>query len=118
MRQARANQYNISKPPGSTNNASNGSNNSFFEDNNIFGRKGQQQQQQTQMQEEVDLQALEEQERAIRELEVCKTKHNKKSLHLYTIFFNLLNRKILWASMKSTKNWDPWFTSKVLWWTP
>ncbi|XP_073842660.1 syntaxin 7 [Musca autumnalis] len=70
VRQARANQYNIAKPPGSTNNASNGSNgnNSFFDDN-LFGRKSQQQQQQTQMQEEIDLQALEEQERAIRELE-------------------------------------------------
>ncbi|XP_075160003.1 syntaxin 7 [Haematobia irritans] len=68
VRQARANQYNISKPPGTTNSTSNGSNNSFFEDN-LFGRKSQQQQQQTQMQEEIDLQALEEQERAIRELE-------------------------------------------------
>uniref|UniRef100_A0A1I8NYY9 t-SNARE coiled-coil homology domain-containing protein n=1 Tax=Stomoxys calcitrans TaxID=35570 RepID=A0A1I8NYY9_STOCA len=67
VRQARANQYSISKPPGSTNNASNGGNNSFLEDN-LFGRKSQQQQQ-TQMQEEIDLQALEEQERAIRELE-------------------------------------------------
>lgn len=70
MRQARANQYNISKPPGNTNNASNGSNNSFFDDN-LFGRKSQQQ---TQMQEDIDLQALEEQERAIRELEVCSIK--------------------------------------------
>ncbi|KAM7357827.1 syntaxin 7 isoform 1-T2 [Cochliomyia hominivorax] len=68
VRQARANHYNIAKPPGSSNNASNGSNNSFFEDN-LFGRKSQQQQQQTQMQEDIDLQALEEQERAIRELE-------------------------------------------------
>ncbi|XP_013114199.2 syntaxin-7 [Stomoxys calcitrans] len=67
VRQARANQYSISKPPGSTNNSSNGGNNSFLEDN-LFGRKSQQQQQ-TQMQEDIDLQALEEQERAIRELE-------------------------------------------------
>ncbi|XP_037935464.1 syntaxin-7 [Teleopsis dalmanni] len=70
IRQARANSYNIAKPPGS-NNRSNGSGNSnngsFFEDN-FLSRKSNQQQQ-TQMQEEVDLQALEEQERAIRELE-------------------------------------------------
>lgn len=68
LRQSRANQYNIAKPPGSTANSSNGSNNSFFDNDNIFGRKSQQQQQ-TQMQEEIDLQALEEQEKAIRELE-------------------------------------------------
>lgn len=75
VRQARANNYNIAKPPGSSSNGSNGSNGSqnnksFFEDN-FFNRKGSQnsQQQQTQMQEEIDLQALEEQERAIRELE-------------------------------------------------
>lgn len=66
VRQARANSYNISKPPGSNNN-SQGSNKSFFEDN-FINRKGPTQ---TQMQEEIDLQALEEQERAIRELEVC-----------------------------------------------
>ncbi|CAD7082895.1 unnamed protein product [Hermetia illucens] len=64
VRQARANSYNISKPPGSNNN-SQGSNKSFFEDN-FINRKGPTQ---TQMQEEIDLQALEEQERAIRELE-------------------------------------------------
>lgn len=69
MRQARANQYNIAKPPGNSTNSSNG-NNSFFEDN-LFGRKSQQQQQ-TQIHEEIDLQALEEQERAIRELEVLR----------------------------------------------
>ncbi|XP_055913574.1 syntaxin-7 [Eupeodes corollae] len=74
VRQARANNYNIAKPPGSNSNGSAGSNGSqnnksFFEDN-FFNRKGSQnQQQQTQMQEEIDLQALEEQERAIRELE-------------------------------------------------
>lgn len=72
VRQARANQYNIAKPPGSSNNSSNNSKNSFFGgDDDIFGRKPQtQQQQQLQMQEDIDLQALEEQERAIRELEV------------------------------------------------
>ncbi|ALC43764.1 Syx7 [Drosophila busckii] len=75
LHQARAQNYSIAHPPGSTRNSSaNGSSNdsgSFFEDN-FFNRKSNQQQQQqvqSQMQEEVDLQALEEQERAIRELE-------------------------------------------------
>ncbi|XP_030372528.1 syntaxin-7 [Scaptodrosophila lebanonensis] len=75
LRQARANSYNISHPPGSTRNSananSNNDNGSFFEDN-FFNRKSNQQQQQqlqTQLQEQSDLQALEEQERAIRELE-------------------------------------------------
>lgn len=75
LHQARAQNYNIAHPPGSTrgssgNNSGNDSG-SFFEDN-FFNRKSNQQQQlqiQTQMQEDVDLQALEEQERAIRELE-------------------------------------------------
>ncbi|XP_067644335.1 syntaxin-7 [Eurosta solidaginis] len=74
VKQARAHSYNISKPPG-TNSSSggrstSGSNNSgsFFEDN-FFNRKSNQSQQQTQMQEEIDLHALEEQERQIRELE-------------------------------------------------
>lgn len=66
VRQARANSYNIAKPPGS-NNSSQGSNKSFFEDN-FLTRKSQNQQVQIQ-QEEIDLQALEEQEKAIRELE-------------------------------------------------
>jgi len=67
LHQARAHNYSIAHPPGSTRN----SNANSFEDN-FFNRKSNQQQQQqvqTQMQEEVDLQALEEQERAIRELE-------------------------------------------------
>ncbi|XP_053953933.1 syntaxin-7 [Anastrepha ludens] len=76
VRQARAHSYNISKPPGTNSSSgnsgggSNGSNSSgsFFEDN-FFNRKSNQSQQQTQMQEEIDLQALEEQERQIRELE-------------------------------------------------
>lgn len=63
VRQARANSYNINKPPGSNNN--NQGNKSFFEDNFIT-RKGPTQ---TQMQEDIDLDALEEQERAIRKLE-------------------------------------------------
>lgn len=75
LHQARAQNYSIAHPPGSTRSSGNNSGNdsgSFFEDN-FFNRKSNQQQQQqqiqTQMQEEVDLQALEEQERAIRELE-------------------------------------------------
>lgn len=76
LHQARAQNYNIAHPPGSTRSSGNNSGNdsgSFFEDN-FFNRKSNQQQQQqqqiqTQMQEDVDLQALEEQERAIRELE-------------------------------------------------
>ncbi|XP_017863340.1 PREDICTED: syntaxin-7 [Drosophila arizonae] len=74
LHQARAQNFSISHPPGSTRtntNASSNDNGSFFEDN-FFNRKSNQQQQQqiqTQMQEDVDLQALEEQERAIRELE-------------------------------------------------
>ncbi|KAH8369958.1 hypothetical protein KR093_001614 [Drosophila rubida] len=76
LHQARAQNYSIAHPPGSTRSSSavasaNNDNGSFFEDN-FFNRKSNQQQQQqiqTQMQEDVDLQALEEQERAIRELE-------------------------------------------------
>ncbi|KAH8397446.1 hypothetical protein KR222_004493 [Zaprionus bogoriensis] len=79
LHQARAHNYNIAHPPGSTRSSANNSGNdsgSFFEDN-FFNRKSNQQQQQqqqqlqiqTQMQEDGDLQALEEQERAIRELE-------------------------------------------------
>lgn len=71
VRQARqAQSYNIAKPPGGSgsNAGSQGSNSSnsgsFFERN-----KSSQQQQQAQLQEQVDLQALEEQERAIRQLE-------------------------------------------------
>lgn len=61
---ARANNYKIAKPPGSYN--SQNSNKSIFE-NNFVDNKGPTQ---MQMQEDVDLQALEEQERTIRELEV------------------------------------------------
>ncbi|KAH8406298.1 hypothetical protein KR215_010763 [Drosophila sulfurigaster] len=77
LHQARAQNYSIAHPPGSTrsssaNGSANNDNGSFFEDN-FFNRKSNQQQQQqqiqTQMQEDADLQALEEQERAIRELE-------------------------------------------------
>ncbi|XP_030572236.1 syntaxin-7 [Drosophila novamexicana] len=74
LHQARAHNYSIAHPPGSTRTSTNSSSNdngSFFEDN-FFNRKSNQQQQQqlqTQMQEDGDLQALEEQERAIRELE-------------------------------------------------
>ena len=52
-------------PPGSRGHTSSSYNNGPFEDNFV----SQQNQQQAQMQEEIDLQALEEQERSIRELE-------------------------------------------------
>jgi syntaxin 7 len=77
IRHARAatNQNQISKPPGGSNNSS--GNNSYnttslFEDNfvNSKGSSGGANQTQIQMQEQVDLQALEEQEQSIRELEV------------------------------------------------
>ena len=61
FRQAQANNIKIAKPPGSKN-----SNKSIFEDNFVNNRGPTQ----TQMQEEIDLQALEEQERTIRDLEV------------------------------------------------
>lgn len=66
-RQARSNNYNISKPPQQKINAS------MFDDfsppkNNRIDQNSIQLQ--TQMQEDIDLQALEEQERTIRELEV------------------------------------------------
>lgn len=56
------NAYNIGKPPGSHISTEN----SLFEDN-FVNSKGPTQ---TQLQEDIDLQALEEQERTIRELEV------------------------------------------------
>lgn len=60
----------IARPPG-TKNASNNSSygNGPFEDNFVGMGMSQQNQQQAQMQEEIDLQAMEEQERSIRELE-------------------------------------------------
>ncbi|XP_016989143.1 syntaxin-7 [Drosophila rhopaloa] len=72
LRQARGDSYNIARPPGSSRTGSSNSSasqqdNSFFEDN-FFNRKSNQQQQ-TQIQEQADLQALEEQEQVIRELE-------------------------------------------------
>ncbi|XP_022213713.1 syntaxin-7 [Drosophila obscura] len=75
LRQARGDNYNIARPPGSSRTGSSNSsasqeNGSFFEDN-FFNRKSNQQQQlqQTQIQEQADLQAMEEQEQVIRELE-------------------------------------------------
>ncbi|XP_017138626.1 syntaxin-7 [Drosophila miranda] len=75
LRQARGDNYNIARPPGSSrtgtgssNSSASQDNGSFFEDN-FFNRKSNQQQQQTQIQEQADLQALEEQEQVIRELE-------------------------------------------------
>lgn len=70
MRQARGAHVALSKPPGS-NHSSMGSgqqynNASLFEDNFVSGQRGQTQEQ---LQEEIDLQALENQEQTIRELE-------------------------------------------------
>uniref|UniRef100_A0A182PP46 Queuine tRNA-ribosyltransferase accessory subunit 2 n=1 Tax=Anopheles epiroticus TaxID=199890 RepID=A0A182PP46_9DIPT len=73
-RQASGAAMTLNKPPGSHhssmgsnyNNTSNSGGSSMFEDNFITGSRGQTQEQ---MQEEIDLQALEDQERTIRELE-------------------------------------------------
>lgn len=67
-RQARSNKINLAKPPGSQN----GNKGTFFMDTfaSNSNNKSQQQQMQTHLQEDIDLQALEEQERTIRELEV------------------------------------------------
>lgn len=70
IRQARGAHVALSKPPGS-NHSSMGSgqhynNASLFEDNFVSGQRGQTQEQ---LQEEIDLQALENQEQTIRELE-------------------------------------------------
>lgn len=72
VRQARGAHVALSKPPGSNHSsmgsASNNynSNASMFEDNFVSGQRGQTQEQ---LQEEIDLQALENQEQTIRELE-------------------------------------------------
>lgn len=65
-RQARSNNVAIPKPPGSQ--GSNSNKGSFFMD--TFSSPQQGGQLQNQLQEDIDLQALEEQERTIRELEV------------------------------------------------
>lgn len=72
LRMARANNFNIPKPPGSSQNTNN---KSFFMDTftSSNSNKSDSGQMQTQMQEEIDLQALEEQERTIRELEVSSS---------------------------------------------
>lgn len=64
MRQARSTA--IAKPPGSHSGSHNSTSSGPFEDNFVTGSRGQTQ---AQMQEDIDLQALEEQERNIRELE-------------------------------------------------
>lgn len=71
VRQARGAHVTLGKPPGSNHSSmgssANYSNNaSMFEDNFVSGQRGQTQEQ---LQEEIDLQALENQERTIRELE-------------------------------------------------
>lgn len=70
FREARANNYKISKPPGS-NSSSHSNKSSIFEDNFVNNRGPTQ----THVQEEIDLQALEEQERTIRDLEVSSRKN-------------------------------------------
>lgn len=74
VRQARGAHVTLNKPPGSNHssmgsssaNYSSNTNASMFEDNFVSGQRGQTQEQ---LQEEIDLQALENQERTIRELE-------------------------------------------------
>lgn len=66
MRQAKAAHTSLPKPPGSNKLTSNSAESSGPFENNFIDSKGPTQ---IQMQEEVDLQALEEQERTIRELE-------------------------------------------------
>lgn len=65
-RQARSQNVTIPKPPGSQ--GSNSNKGSFFMD--TFSSPQQSGQMQSQLQDDIDLQALEEQERTIRELEV------------------------------------------------
>lgn len=70
VRQARGAHVTLNKPPGSNHSSmgssANYNNASMFEDNFVSGQRGQTQEQ---LQEEIDLQALENQERTIRELE-------------------------------------------------
>lgn len=80
-RQARSNNVTISKPPSSNNNST--QNKGSFLDS--FSPS--QNQMQTQLQEDINLQALEEQERTIRELEVSRP----KLLRLCSADFNLLS---------------------------
>lgn len=68
--QAGGNQYHLPKPPGSYNSSAN--NTSIFEDNFVNDGQDLQLQQQQQVEEYIDLEALEEQERTIRDLEVKK----------------------------------------------
>lgn len=65
IRNARASAFQLPKPPGSSNNTGSQNNTLLFEDTFVNNQATQ-----LQMQEDVNLQALEEQERAIRELEV------------------------------------------------
>lgn len=70
VRQARGAHVTLNKPPGSNHSSmgssANYNNASMFEENFVSGQRGQTQEQ---LQEEIDLQALENQERTIRELE-------------------------------------------------
>lgn len=70
FREARAQNVRIQKPPGSKS-GSNNSNRSMFEDSYVSSGAGSRGQTQAQVQqEEIDMQALQDQERSIRELEV------------------------------------------------
>lgn len=69
VREQRGHNIKIPKPPGSqSKNNNNNSSSSLFEDN--FAEQTDPKSQQIQMQEDIDLQAIEEQERNIRKLEV------------------------------------------------
>lgn len=78
-RQARSQNVSIPKPPGSSGNNSNKG--SFFMD--TFSSPQQSGQMQSQLQEDIDLQALEEQERTIRELEVSRNIMNSHAHAAY-----------------------------------
>lgn len=82
-RQARSQNVAIPKPPGSSGNNSNKG--SFFMD--TFSAPQQSGQMQSQLQEDIDLQALEEQERTIRELEVGSNFEMQSMMELLNFLF-------------------------------
>lgn len=90
-RQARSNNVAIPKPPGSQ--GSNSNKGSFFMD--TFSSPQQSGQLQNQLQEDIDLQALEEQERTIRELEVSF--HIKLFVHFLNKFLTINTIFILFS---------------------
>lgn len=100
IRNARASAFQLPKPPGSSS-SNTGSHNStlLFEDTFVNNTATQ-----LQMQEDVNLHALEEQERAIRELEVIY--HNKeiKKKISFSMFVFFCSRKIFWMLMRYIRN--------------